>query len=129
MADETQDRDFLEYIVQTLVDHPDDVEVTRDVDEMGVLLRLKVHPDDMGQVIGRNGQTARAIRSLVRVVGLKNHARVNLKIEEPEGGRSEASGGSTQEGETSEAASSSEESGDEESSEESGGEDLEDLKI
>jgi hypothetical protein len=54
---------------------------------MGVLLSLKVNPEDMGQIIGRSGSTARAIRSLVRIVGLKNHARVNLKIEEPEGGR------------------------------------------
>lgn len=84
---ELSDKDFLENIVKALVDHPDDVRVNRSVDEMGVLLSLKVNPADMGQVIGRQGSTARAIRSLVRIVGLKNHARVNLKIEEPEGGR------------------------------------------
>jgi len=82
------DREFLEYIVKTLVDHPEDVKVERKVDEMGVLLSLKVNPEDMGQIIGRSGSTARAIRGLVRIVGLKNQARVNLKIEEPEGGRS-----------------------------------------
>jgi predicted RNA-binding protein YlqC (UPF0109 family) len=60
------------------------VKITRKVDEMGVLLSLKVHPDDMGQIIGKGGATVRAIRSLVRLVGAKNHARVNLKIEEPE---------------------------------------------
>ncbi len=114
--EDTQDRDFLEYIVKTLVDHPDGVEVGRKVDEMGVLLTLKVHPDDMGQVIGKNGQTARAIRSLVRVVGLKNHARVNLKIEEPEGGRSTSS----REDQESESVAG-EDSAD--------GEDLEDLQI
>lgn len=81
------DKDFLEYIVKALVDHSDDVKVDRRVDEMGVLLSLKVHPEDMGQIIGRAGSTARAIRNLVRIVGLKNHARVNLKIEEPEGDR------------------------------------------
>ena len=81
------DREFLEYIVKELVDHPEDVKVDRKVDEMGVLLSLKVNPEDMGQIIGREGSTARSIRSLVRIVGLKNHARVNLKIEEPEGGR------------------------------------------
>ena len=81
------DKDFLEYIVKALVDHPDDVKVDRKVDEMGVLLSLKVNPEDMGQIIGRAGSTARALRNLVRIVGLKNHARVNLKIEEPEGGR------------------------------------------
>ena len=77
------DQDFLEYIVKTLVDNPDDVKIDRKVDEMGVLLSLKVNPKDMGQIIGRQGSTARAIRSLVRIIGLKNHARVNLKIEEP----------------------------------------------
>ena len=81
------DQDFLEFIIKALVDHPEDVKVERRVDEMGVLLSLKLNPEDMGQIIGRAGSTARAIRSLVRIVGLKNHARVNLKIEEPEGGR------------------------------------------
>lgn len=87
MAKEANDKDFLEFIVKSLVDHPEDVKIDRKVDEMGVLLSLKVNPEDMGQIIGRAGSTARAIRSLVRIVGLKNHARVNLKIEEPEGGR------------------------------------------
>jgi len=81
------DQEFLEYIVKALVDHPEDVKIDRKVDEMGVLLSLKVNPEDMGQIIGKAGSTARSIRSLVRIVGLKNHARVNLKIEEPEGGR------------------------------------------
>lgn len=81
------DKEFLEYIVKELVDNPKDVKVERKVDEMGVLLSLKVNPADMGQIIGREGSTAKAIRNLVRIVGLKNHARVNLKIEEPEGGR------------------------------------------
>ncbi len=87
MAKATSDQDFLEFIVKNLVDHPEDVKVERKVDEMGVLLSLKVNPEDMGQIIGRAGSTAKSIRSLVRIVGLKNHARVNLKIEEPEGGR------------------------------------------
>ncbi len=90
MTKETNDKEFLEYIVKELVDHPEDVKIERKVDEMGVLLSLKVNPEDMGQIIGRAGSTARAIRSLVRIVGLKNHARVNLKIEEPEGGRAPA---------------------------------------
>ena len=87
MAEKPSDQDFLEFVVKTLVDHPEDVFVDRKVDEMGVLLSLKVNPLDMGQIIGRAGSTARAIRSLVRIIGLKNHARVNLKIEEPAGGR------------------------------------------
>lgn len=79
------DKEFLEFIIKNLVDHPEDVKIDRKVDEMGVLLSLKVNPEDMGQIIGRQGSTARAIRSLVRIVGLKNHARINLKIEEPTG--------------------------------------------
>jgi uncharacterized protein len=88
MAEKTShDVEFLEYVVKNLVDHPDDVKVERRVDEMGVLLSLTVHPEDMGQIVGREGSTARALRTLVRIIGLKNHARINLKIEEPEGGR------------------------------------------
>jgi len=87
MAKLENDKEFLEFVVKALVDHPDDVKLERKVDEMGVLLSLKVNPEDMGQIIGRAGSTARAIRTLVRIVGLKNQARVNLKIEEPEGGR------------------------------------------
>ena len=79
------DQEFLEFVVKALVDHPDDVKVDRKVDEMGVLLSLHVHAQDMGQVVGRQGATAKAIRSLLRIVGVKNNARVNLKIEEPEG--------------------------------------------
>lgn len=87
MAKMQQDQEFLEYLVKALVDVPDAVKTDRKVDEMGVLITLKVDPSDMGKIIGRAGQTAKAIRSLLRVVGIKNNARVNLKIEEPEGGR------------------------------------------
>lgn len=81
------DQEFLDFMVRALVDNPDAVKTDRKVDEMGVLLTLKVDPNDMGKIIGRNGATAKSIRSLLRVVGIKNNARVNLKIEEPEGGR------------------------------------------
>ena len=74
-------------MVRALVDTPDAVKTDRKVDEMGVLITLKVDPADMGKIIGRNGNTAKAIRTLLRVVGIKNNARVNLKVEEPEGGR------------------------------------------
>lgn len=80
------DREFLEYVVKSLVDNPNDVKITRGVDEMGVLLTLEVNPADMGKIIGRQGNTAKAIRTLLRVVGMKNNARVNLKINEPAGG-------------------------------------------
>ena len=93
-----RDQQFLEYVVKSLVDNPDQVKITRTVDEMGVLLTLSVNKDDMGKVIGRSGATAKAIRTILRVVGMKNDARVNLKIEEPEG--SERSSGSTYERDT-----------------------------
>ncbi len=81
------DKEFLEFVVKSIVSNPGDIKVTRTVDEMGVLLNLKVSPEDMGQIIGRQGSTARAIRTILRVIGIKNNARINLKIEEPEGGR------------------------------------------
>ncbi len=80
------DQQFLEQVVKSLVDHPESVKINRTVDEMGVLLTLDVHAEDMGKIIGRSGNTAKAIRTLLRVVGMKNEARVNLKINEPEGG-------------------------------------------
>jgi len=82
-----EDQIFLETLVKALVDHPEAVAIVRTVDEMGVLLTLKVHADDMGKIIGRSGNTAKAIRTLLRVVGMKYDARVNLKVDEPEGGR------------------------------------------
>jgi predicted RNA-binding protein YlqC (UPF0109 family) len=82
-----QDKEFVEYVVKALVDNPDDVKVERKVDEMGVLITLDINPLDMGKVIGRQGNTAKALRTLLRVVGMKHNARVNLKINEPEGGK------------------------------------------
>lgn len=82
-----QDQQFVDYVVRAIVDNPDAVSTERTVDEMGVLITLSVDPNDLGQVIGRQGQTAKAIRTLLRVVGAKNQARVNLKINEPEGSR------------------------------------------
>lgn len=81
-----KDIQFLDFVIKALVDNPDAVKIGRTVDEMGVLLTLSVDPQDMGKVIGRQGNTAKAIRTLLRVVGMKNNARVNLKINEPEGG-------------------------------------------
>lgn len=82
-----QDHAFLEYVIKALVDHPDEVTIVRSVDEMGVLLTLTVSADDMGKIIGRDGNIAKAIRTLLRVVGMKHNARVNLKINEPVGGK------------------------------------------
>lgn len=85
MADKHSDQEFVEFVVRAIVGHPDDVKTERKVDEMGVLITLFINQEDMGYVIGRQGQTARAIRTLVKIVGAKNNARVNLKIHEPEG--------------------------------------------
>jgi predicted RNA-binding protein YlqC (UPF0109 family) len=79
------DKEFVEYVVKALVSHPEDVKVRRSVDDMGVLLELAVNPEDMGKVIGKAGATAKSIRTLLRVLGSRNDARVNLKIVEPEG--------------------------------------------
>lgn len=76
----TIDQQFVEYIVKSLVEHPDDVSVEREIDEKGVLLTLTVNPEDLGRVIGRRGGTAQSIRTLLRALGTKNSARYNLKI-------------------------------------------------
>ena len=90
---EVQDKDFLEYIVKSIVSNPNDVQVERTVDEMGVLLTLKINPSDMGYVIGRKGQTAQAMRTLLKIIGAKNNSRVNLKIYDPEGSQRERGAG------------------------------------
>lgn len=87
MTEVHSDQQFVEMIVKAVVSRPDDVRTERTVDERGVLISLHVHPEDMGYVIGRQGQTARAIRTLAKTIGAKNNARVNLKIVEPEGSR------------------------------------------
>ena len=84
MAD--NDREFVEYVVKAIVDNPDKVKVERKVDEMGVLIELAVDPEDMGKIIGKEGRTAKAVRTLLRVLGAQTNARINLKIIEPEGG-------------------------------------------
>lgn len=76
----TIDQQFVEYIVKSLVGHPDDVQVERLIDEKGVLLTLTVNPEDLGRVIGKRGATAQSLRTLLRALGTKNDARYNLKI-------------------------------------------------
>ena len=89
MTETPKDVEFLEYVVKAIVDNPDQVKVNREIDEKGVLLVLNVAPEDMGIVIGRKGSTAKAIRTLLRVIGARSNAIVNLRINEPEGGRRE----------------------------------------
>jgi predicted RNA-binding protein YlqC (UPF0109 family) len=79
------DQEFVEMIVKAIVDNPADVSTVRSVDERGVLIELTVNPEDMGKIIGKEGKTAKSIRTLLRVLGAKSNARVNLKIVEPEG--------------------------------------------
>ncbi|HUC96079.1 MAG TPA: KH domain-containing protein [Candidatus Saccharimonadales bacterium] len=76
----TIDQQFVEFIVKSLVGHPDDVVVERIIDEKGVLLSLTVNPEDLGRVIGKRGVTAQSLRTLLRALGTKNDARYNLKI-------------------------------------------------
>ncbi len=79
-------KEFLEFIVKSIVSKPEAVVVHLTVDEMGILLTLQVDKEDMGKIIGRSGQTAKSIRILLRVIGSKQNQRVNMKIVEPEGG-------------------------------------------
>lgn len=80
-----QDLEFVLFVVKQIVDNPDDVKAERKVDEMGVLISLEVNKEDMGKLIGKSGQTAKALRVLLRIIGSKHNARVNLKIVEPDG--------------------------------------------
>lgn len=80
------DQQFLEYIVKLIVTKPDQIVITRTIDDLGVLLILKVDKEDMGRIIGKDGQTAKAMRTLLRAIGSRNNLRVNMKIIEPEGG-------------------------------------------
>jgi len=97
------EQEFLEYVVKSIVNHPENVKVERTVDDRGVLLTLSVGQDDMGYIIGREGQTARALRILLKIVGAKANARVNMRIYEPESARrehQERKGTSSMEGES-----------------------------
>ncbi len=74
------DQQFIEFVVKSLVNNPDDVSIARTIDEKGVLLELTVNPEDLGRVIGKRGATAQSLRTLLRALGTKNDARYNLKI-------------------------------------------------
>jgi hypothetical protein len=76
----SSDREFIEFLARSIVDHPDEVKVERIVDERGTLLKLFVSPADVGQMVGRGGMTARAMRTMLRIWGMRNQERVNLKI-------------------------------------------------
>jgi len=85
MTEAHKDRDFIEFVVKNIVDNPDEVEIERNIDDLGVLITLKVAKEDMGKIIGKGGQTAKAMRILLRLIGSRTESRVNLKILEPDG--------------------------------------------
>jgi len=73
-------KDFLSFVIDSLVTHKEDVLIEQREDELGTLLTLKVNPQDMGTLIGKEGKTINAIRTVLRVYGSKMDARVNLKV-------------------------------------------------
>lgn len=75
---------LLETLAKALVTKEDQISITRTVDDIGILLTLKVAPEDMGKVIGRGGMVAQSLRCILRSVGMKNNDKVNLKIAEPQ---------------------------------------------
>lgn len=77
--------EYLTTLVTPILNHPDCLEVTQTQDDMGVLLSMKVHKEDMGLLVGKNGETAKAVRHLVRIVGIIGKQRVSIRINEPEG--------------------------------------------
>ena len=79
-----QSHDFLEYLVKKIL-QKDQVQVDASRDNIGVFLQLKVDQEDMGRVVGKKGQTAKAIRHLLSIIGSKNGTKITLKILEPEG--------------------------------------------
>ncbi|MEK7673876.1 MAG: KH domain-containing protein [Patescibacteria group bacterium] len=83
MAETYDYQTILEDLLKSVVNYPESLKVQRILDEMGVLLKIKAHPQDMGLIVGRKGEMIKALRTIMRVIGLKHHARVNLKIEEP----------------------------------------------
>lgn len=75
---------FLEYLVKQIVDSPEAVSVNEGSDSQGTaVLAIKVHPNDMGKIIGKNGRIIKAIRDLVKVLAVKENTRVNVILEEP----------------------------------------------
>jgi predicted RNA-binding protein YlqC (UPF0109 family) len=74
-------KELVEYIARTIATNLDDVKVTEEVEDGGhIIIRLEVHPDDKGKVIGRQGRVAQAMRALLRVAAIKDDSRVTLEI-------------------------------------------------
>lgn len=78
-------KDLLNFIVTSIVTKPDEIKIDEEVSEDGINLLLTVDPSDMGIVIGKSGQTIRAIRKLLTVRAIAENVRVNMQLSEPEG--------------------------------------------
>ncbi len=74
---------FLHYVLSSLVDDKDQLHIDARIDELGVLLTVRVSDGDMGKLIGKGGQTVKALRTLLRLLGGTSQQRINLKILEP----------------------------------------------
>ncbi|NDK08022.1 KH domain-containing protein [Candidatus Gracilibacteria bacterium] len=72
--------DFLQFLLENMVSHPEDVKIERKEDELGVLLTLSVNKEDMGVIIGKGGNNINSIRSIMRLVGMKLNKRINVKV-------------------------------------------------
>lgn len=74
---------FLRYVMENLVEEQDALVVEGRIDEQGVLLTVQVAQSDMGKLIGKGGQTVKALRTLIRILGGNENQRINLKVLEP----------------------------------------------
>ncbi len=74
---------FLQYVLTSLVEDKDQLEITAQTDDLGILLSVRVSERDMGKVIGKSGQTIKALRTLIRIIGGNESQRINLKVLEP----------------------------------------------
>lgn len=72
--------EFLQYVVENLVNHPGDIQIECTDDELGTLLTLRVNKEDMGIIIGKSGNTINALRSVLRLLGMKLDKKLNLKV-------------------------------------------------
>jgi hypothetical protein len=73
-------KELVEAIAKALVDHPEDVQVKSIEGSQATILELRVHPEDLGKVIGRQGRTAKAVRTLLGAAGMKVRKRFTLEI-------------------------------------------------
>lgn len=75
--------DFIHYVLGKLAQAPESISVERQIDDKGVFITLQADKEDMGRIIGKNGQTIKSIRNLLRVIGARQNQRITLKILEP----------------------------------------------